>query len=116
MTMTTPAKVNPSMLRLLGTGDWETLKELIKTGAYNEMIHDESKMLAAITFAVNFEAPVEVLHLMCNLNPDALMIEDTPFRLARQQGCSAQTITVLEAARQFALSRKFNDSTSSLKF
>eukprot|EP00547_Thalassionema_nitzschioides_P007407 CAMPEP_0194199288 /NCGR_PEP_ID=MMETSP0156-20130528/364_1 /TAXON_ID=33649 /ORGANISM="Thalassionema nitzschioides, Strain L26-B" /LENGTH=99 /DNA_ID=CAMNT_0038924163 /DNA_START=67 /DNA_END=367 /DNA_ORIENTATION=- len=74
----TSAEVNPSMLRLLGTGDWDTLKELIETGAYNDMIHDNSKMLAIIIFAVNFEAPVEILHLMCNLNPDALMKKTLP--------------------------------------
>mmetsp|Transcript_17770 Transcript_17770/g.20467 ORF Transcript_17770/g.20467 Transcript_17770/m.20467 type:complete len:121 (-) Transcript_17770:121-483(-) len=110
------SEVKPSMLRLLGTGDWNTLKELINTGCYEEVINDKSEMLKVITFAVNFQVPLDVLHLMCNLNPEALTIEDTPFRLARRQNSSVKTITILEAARQHALSMKFNDSSSSLTF
>jgi len=102
-----PSQVNPSMLRLMGTKDWDTLEKLIKTGAYDDIIQDDMKMSTVITFAVNFRVPIKILNLMCHLNPDALITGDLPFRIARQQGSSAQTLIILEAARQKALLRNF---------
>mmetsp|Transcript_1770 Transcript_1770/g.2694 ORF Transcript_1770/g.2694 Transcript_1770/m.2694 type:complete len:123 (+) Transcript_1770:152-520(+) len=98
----------PSMLRLMGTKDYETLERLIQSGAYNDVIQDDSKMLNIITFAVNFQVPVDILHLICNLNPQALISGgDLPFRLARQQKLPARAIIVMEAARQDALVKSF---------
>mmetsp|Transcript_24048 Transcript_24048/g.35570 ORF Transcript_24048/g.35570 Transcript_24048/m.35570 type:complete len:98 (-) Transcript_24048:102-395(-) len=96
------------MLRLMGTKDYETLERLIQSGAYNDVIQDDSKMLNIITFAVNFQVPVDILHLICNLNPQALISGgDLPFRLARQQKLPARAIIVMEAARQDALVKSF---------
>mmetsp|Transcript_37340 Transcript_37340/g.42677 ORF Transcript_37340/g.42677 Transcript_37340/m.42677 type:complete len:259 (+) Transcript_37340:82-858(+) len=103
---------NPSMLRLLGKRDWETLKVLIMAGAYKEIIQNKSKMSSIITFAVSFQAPVDVLHMLCHLNPDSLTIDDLPFRLAKQNyhRDKAQTLITLEGARQEALVKSFNQN------
>ena len=98
----------PSMLRLMGTKDYSTLEELIQSGAYDDIIKDDAKMLNIITFAVNFQVPLDILHLICNLNPQALISGgDLPFRLARQQKLPAQAIIIMEAARQDALVQSF---------
>lgn len=105
--LTSDHVANPSMLRLLGTKDYSTLQKLIQSGAYDDVIRDQTKMLDIITFAVNFQVPLDVLHTLCNLNPQALISCDLPFRLARRQKLSAQAIIIMEAARQDALVQTF---------
>lgn len=101
------------MLYLMGKGEWKTLKQLVEEGVYDHIVSDKTEMSSIITFAVNFNAPTDVLHFLCHLNPDALTVQDLPFRLARRNRSSVQTIIVLESARQQALVERFNKSSSS---
>jgi len=103
-----PSQVYPSMLRLMGMKDWNTLRHLIRTGVYDDIIHDKVKMSSILSFAVDLKVPHNILDMMCNLNPDALLMTgDLPFRIAKQQRSHAQTIIILEAARQKAFIKIF---------
>ena len=104
------------MLFLVGREDWTTLKRLVQDEVYDDVVSDNQKMASILAFAVKFQAPADILHFLCRLNPDALTVSDLPFRLARLPGGSAsnmQTIIVLESARQQALINSFNGSFSS---
>jgi hypothetical protein len=106
-------KIHPSMMYLVGKREWDNAKSLIQMGVYDKTVSDTKQMASLIAFAVNFHAPPDFLHFLCHLNPDALLVADLPFRLASLIGSSAHTIIVLEASRQTALVKAFNDSTSS---
>lgn len=102
------------MMYLIGKRKWDDLKTLVQTGAYDDIVSDSKEMASMIAFAVNFQAPPDFLHFLCHLNPSALLVRDLPFQLARRIQSNAQTIIVLEAARQQALVNTFNNSSSSL--
>lgn len=102
------------MMYLIGKREWDDLKNLLQMGVYDSTVSDRNEMASIIAFAVNFHAPPDFLHFLCNLNPSALLVQDLPFRLARCIGSNAQTIIVLEAARQKALVNTFNNSSSGL--
>ena len=102
------------MMYLIGKRQWDDLTNLLTMGAYDDIVSDSKEMASIIAFAVNFQAPPDVLHSLCHVNPSALLVRDLPFRLARRIESNAQTIIVLEAARQQALVNTFNNSSSSL--
>jgi hypothetical protein len=109
--------LQPSMLYLIGKKKWDTLQELIHEGAFEDVVMDPFEMSKIIAFAVNLQIPIPILHLLCDLNPDALTVSDVPFHLARRQSQNPQTIIVLESIRQKAiLSRGQNSSSSLLSF
>jgi hypothetical protein len=97
-----PPSIHPSMLFLVGTQDWKTLQQLIQVGVYDNILSDSIQMSTVITFAVAYHAPFHILHFLCHLNPDSLLISDVPFRLARRTGSCMQTFIALESARQRA--------------
>ena len=107
-------EMHPSMMYLVGKREWDDLKNLLQMGVYDSTVNDRDEMASIIAFSVNFHAPIDFLHFLCNLNPSALLDQDLPFRLARRIGSNTQTIIVLEAARQKALVHAFNNSSSSL--
>jgi hypothetical protein len=106
--------VQPSMLYLIGKKRWDTLQELIHEGAFEDVVIDKNQMSKIIAFAVNLQIPIHILHLLCDLNPDALTVSDIPFHLARRHSKNSQTIIVLEAVRQKAILSHCNNSSSSL--
>ena len=114
-TNTTTKATDPSMLFLVGRKDWTTLTCLIQDGAYDDILNDNEQMSSILAFAVKFQAPVDILHFLCRLNPDALTVSELPFRLARmpRRGSNVQTIIVLESARQQSVVNSFNNHGSS---
>ena len=98
---------HPSMLLVLvGQKDWKALKRLVEAGASDNVVVDDcAQMLAIITLAVACRAPFPILHFLCHLNPDALVMSDIPFQLAREQGSNMQTFVALKSARRRALIR-----------
>jgi hypothetical protein len=85
------------MLYLMGKGEWKTLKQLVEEGVYDHIVSDKTEMSSIITFAVNFNAPTDVLHFLCHLNPDALTVQDLPFRLARRNGFELSPCMVVDS-------------------
>jgi hypothetical protein len=82
------------MLYLIGKKKWDNLQELIHEGAFEDVVMDSFEMSKIIAFAVNLQIPIPILHLLCDLNPDALTVSDVPFHLARRQSQNSQTIRV----------------------
>jgi hypothetical protein len=105
---TVEAPNDPSMLLVLvGQKDWKALKRLVDAGRAcdNVVVSDCAQMLAIITLAIACRAPFPILHFLCHLNPDALVMSDIPFQLAHEQGSNMQTFVALKSARRRALTR-----------
>ena len=98
------------LLVLVGEKNWRALKRLVEAGACNDdvAVTDCEQMLTIITLAVGFRAPFPILHFLCHLNPDALVMSDIPFKLAHEQGSNIQTFIALKSAQRRALT-KMND-------
>lgn len=103
------------MMHLIGRREWDTLRTILCDGTCDVVLRDKDQMSSIITFAVNFHAPPDILHQLCQANPEAVIVGEAPFRLARRNGSSLQTIIVLEGARQKALIKSFNNSTTSIR-
>jgi len=103
-----------NLLWLLGNQEWDSLR--LKLRDTPTVLHkNPHDALAFLTFAINQNAPLEIIQLILMSNERILLVGDhtiseLPFRLAVLRGCSVHTRIVLEAARQKSL---FYNSSSS---
>jgi hypothetical protein len=104
-------KPNKSLMWLVGQKEWDTIKERIREGLYDEFAQDKERMASIITFAINFKAPSTVIRMLVNLNPEALTADirgSIPFHVARSSGTPMKTLIFLESTRQRMIIRRFS--------
>jgi hypothetical protein len=103
-------KPNKSLMWLVGQKEWDTIKEHIREGLYDEVARDNERMASILTFAINFKAPSTVIRMLVNLNPEALTADirgSIPFHVARSSGTPMKTLIFLESTRQRMVIRRF---------